>query len=104
MYRAKAFFYVCAGVFLLALSYHLGARNAGAQAPGNPVVAMAEHGTALWAVTSAGDIYYAANPQDVPWSRGVNVFGGSPVPAQRETFGALKARYRGASKPATQDR
>ncbi|HKQ59068.1 MAG TPA: hypothetical protein VJY35_14490 [Candidatus Eisenbacteria bacterium] len=25
--RARAFFYVCAGVFLLACSYHLGARN-----------------------------------------------------------------------------
>lgn len=31
MYRARAFFYVAAGVFLLALSYHIGARNAGAQ-------------------------------------------------------------------------
>jgi hypothetical protein len=28
--RARAFFYVCAGVFLLALSYHLGVRAAGA--------------------------------------------------------------------------
>jgi hypothetical protein len=33
MHRAKAFFYVCAGIFLLALSYPLGARSAGAQAP-----------------------------------------------------------------------
>src|SRR5262249_33696920 len=38
MQRAKAFFYVCAGIFLLALSYHLGARSAVAQAPGNAVV------------------------------------------------------------------
>ena len=37
---AKKFFYVCAGIFLLALSYHLGARNAGAQAGGNPVAAI----------------------------------------------------------------
>src|SRR5262245_54952389 len=28
MYRAKAFFYVAAGVLLLAFTYHLGARNA----------------------------------------------------------------------------
>ena len=27
---AKRFFYVCAGLFLLVLSYHLGARSAGA--------------------------------------------------------------------------
>ena len=31
MHKARAFFYVAAGIFLLALSYHLGARNAGAQ-------------------------------------------------------------------------
>lgn len=29
--RAKSFFYVCAGLFLLALGYHLGAKNATAQ-------------------------------------------------------------------------
>jgi hypothetical protein len=34
MQRARAFFYVCAGIFLLALSYHLGARGAAAQAFG----------------------------------------------------------------------
>lgn len=38
MHRARAFFYVCAGVFLPALPYHLGARSAEAQAPGNPIV------------------------------------------------------------------
>jgi hypothetical protein len=31
MHRAKAFFYVCAGIFLLAFSYHLGAQSANAQ-------------------------------------------------------------------------
>ena len=35
MYKARAFFFVCAGLFLLALSYHLGARSAGAQAGGS---------------------------------------------------------------------
>ena len=33
MQRARAFFFVCAGIFLLALSYHLGAEAAAAQAP-----------------------------------------------------------------------
>ena len=33
MKRARGFFYVSAGMFLLALSYHLGARSAGAQSP-----------------------------------------------------------------------
>ena len=32
MQRARAFFYVCAGLFLLAVSYHLGAKTATAQA------------------------------------------------------------------------
>jgi hypothetical protein len=31
MHKARAFFFVCAGIFLLALAYHLGARSAGAQ-------------------------------------------------------------------------
>jgi hypothetical protein len=37
---AKQFFYVCAGIFLLALSWHLGARSAATQL-GGPVVAAA---------------------------------------------------------------
>jgi hypothetical protein len=31
MHKARAFFFICAGLFLLALAYHLGARSAGAQ-------------------------------------------------------------------------
>ena len=38
MHKAKTFFYVCAGLFLLALSYNLGARSAGAQAGGSIAV------------------------------------------------------------------
>ena len=34
MHKAKAFFFICAGIFLLALSYHLGAQSAAAQAGG----------------------------------------------------------------------
>ena len=40
MPKARAFFYVCAGVFLLALSYHLGARSA--VAPGSPESSLRE--------------------------------------------------------------
>jgi len=35
MQRAKTFFYVCAGLFVLALSYQLGVQQAGAQAAGS---------------------------------------------------------------------
>jgi hypothetical protein len=34
MKRARAFFYVCAGLFLLVLTYNLGVRSAGAQTAG----------------------------------------------------------------------
>ncbi len=40
MQRPKAFFFLCAGVFLLALSYHLGARSAGAQ--GGSIIAVGQ--------------------------------------------------------------
>jgi hypothetical protein len=40
MLRAKAFFYVCAGLLLLAVSYQLGTRAASAQASAAPEVAV----------------------------------------------------------------
>ena len=88
-----------AGIFLLALSYHLGAQSAGAQAPGNPVVAVND----CYIFTANGDIYYRSTcGASVPTTCTLvgNVFGGGPVPAQRETFGALKSRYRGAREAA----
>ncbi len=42
MHKAKVFFYVSAGLFLLALSYHLGARNVGAQGS-NTLLAMTDY-------------------------------------------------------------
>jgi len=104
MHKARAFFYVSAGIFLLTLSYHLGARSAGAQAPGNAVVAT--FGNLGAVVTANGDVYSALGPCSADWHLCGNVFGG-PVPAQRQTFGALKSRYRGApgaAQPAPQDR
>ena len=98
MPKARAFFYVCAGVFLLALSYHLGARSATAQAPGNPVVAatggdVSGHGSAY---TANGDLYSTPSVGTEPFRFVCNVFAGGPTPAaQQESFGSLKARYRG---------
>lgn len=91
---AKRFFYVCAGIFLLALSYHFGARSAGAQAPGNPVVAAFGVNPAV--VTANGDVYLGGGGNAGGWTNWTlvsNVFTG-PTPAQRTTFGALKAKYR----------
>ena len=107
MHRARSFFFVCAGIFLLALAFHLGAMTATAQAPGNPVVA----GQGQVAFTSNGDVYVVAgpgepiNPSDFAnWTRAGNIFSG-PTPATRATWGEVKSRYRpeGTAKP-TQDR
>ena len=89
---AKRFFYVCAGLLCLALSYHFGALNATAQAPGNSVVA--SFGGALSAVVTANGDVYIADQWYGPWTLRSNVFRGGPTPAQSSTFGSVKARWR----------
>lgn len=57
--RARAFFYVCAGILCLALAYHLGAKSAKAQSgitiegPG-----LIQHGGAIEATGCVGRILY----------------------------------------------
>ena len=92
MHKARAFFYVCAGLFLLALSYHIGATNAGAQAPGSPVVGVAGTGI-VTAMTSGGDAYVSTD-YGRTWSLYGNCFAGTPTPALQETWGHLKVKYR----------
>jgi hypothetical protein len=88
---ARKFFYVCAGMFLLALSYHFGAETAGAQVPNNPVVASL---ASSMVVTANGDVYHAVDTNGTgPWSLVSNVFS-SPTPALHESWGQVKARYR----------
>jgi hypothetical protein len=91
MHRARAFFLVCAGIFLLALAYHLGARSAGAQAPENPVVGA--FGVAPAVVTANGDVYELNNNYVGTWHRAGNVFSGNPTPAQSISINQLKAKY-----------
>ena len=94
MQSARVFFFVCAGLFLLALSYHLGAGNARAQAPGNPIAAAFVTSTKCVAIGSNGDVY--TNPDgnaDGAWALVGNVFAGA-TPTRQETLGGLKARYR----------
>jgi hypothetical protein len=73
MQRARTFFYACAGVFLLALTYHLGARSATAQAVvlegpscvGNYFSASIGH--VLWVVSGGGLAHITAPiPGDSP--------------------------------------
>lgn len=92
---AKRFFYVCAGLFLLALSWHLGARNARAQVGvSNPVVGTFNN-TAM-VVTANGDVYSSTTGQlcSPTWFLCGNIFNGSPTPSQKESWGQLKGRYR----------
>jgi len=92
MNRAKASFYCCAGVFLLALAYHFGAVTATAQAPGNPVVSITPQGGVWMAATANGDIYVTGEYQ-AGWQRQPNIFGG-PTPATQPTWGQIKSHYR----------
>ena len=101
---AKRFFYVCAGLFLLTLAYHLGARNAGAQA-GSTIVGYDARDGAMeqLVMTSTGDLWVRCrNSYDCTVSgwQGPPVYvgnfwdGSGPIPAKRETWGSVKARYR----------
>lgn len=92
---AKRFFFVCAGLLCLAIAYHLGARSAGAQTPGNTVVASRADGYVVY--TSNGDVYFSvgAGPENGGrWTWVGNVFSSAPVSTQSETWGQLKTRYR----------
>ena len=74
--QAKRFFYVCAGMFLLALTYHLGARTAQAQGPSEFYVAEVD----LSAVVAFpnGDVY-GQNATSTGWEPARNIFGGQPA-------------------------
>jgi hypothetical protein len=95
MTRARSFFYVCLGILALALAYHFGATTATAQAPGNPVTAMAFGGNTgyVTAMTADGDLYFTPN-YGTTWYRYPNCFTGSvPTPAQSISIGQLKTKY-----------
>ena len=96
-------------ILCLALAYHLGARSATAQAPGNPVVAYgaATGGAAtgsynVAAITASGDLY-GAQYVDTPWHFIQNIFG-SATPATQATWGQVKARYRPGAAAAPHDK
>jgi hypothetical protein len=94
MQRAKVFFLVCAGVFLLALAYHLGASSAGAQVTGQPITAAASSTGRVFAFAANGDAFRSWD-DGATWTRVTNVFTATgPTPAQPTTFGAIKAKYR----------
>ena len=98
MQKAKAFFLVCAGCFLLALSYHLGARSATAQAGSSEVgyaVSTLSSGT-HFVMTPNGDIYAKQHSEDLGAlpPRYIGNFWGGATAAAPSTWGRVKADYR----------
>jgi len=88
--RSRSFLHVSLGILALAAAFHLGARSAVAQAPGNPIVAVYTN----YAFTGTGDVYYDGGSGGRTWEWRGNVFSGGPTPTRQESFGSVKARYR----------
>jgi hypothetical protein len=87
----KRFLYVCAALLCLALAYHLGARNATAQARANPIVGVAAASPAdVWVVLADGSVYWTGDGA-ASWSPRSNVFG---APIAQSTYGSAGARHR----------
>lgn len=74
---AKKFFYVCAGLLLLALAYSFGASRAVAQGAGNPFVGIVSAESFVTVITRSGDVYLRQG--DGAFQQSVHVPGGSPV-------------------------
>ena len=101
MQQAKVFFFVAAGILMLAGAFHLGARTAQGQT-GNTVAGVsaleAGGGLYLLAVTASnGDVWLwgGVRPSVVQGSQFEgNVFSGAPVQATETTWGRIKAERR----------
>jgi hypothetical protein len=90
---ARRFFYVSASLFLLALTYHLGARTATAQPPGTSIVGVAGNSGVLVVVMSNGETYATTDPFH-SWNHSANVFGSGPTATTPTTMGRVKDIYR----------
>lgn len=97
---AKKFFYVCAGVFLLALSYHLGAESAKAQGPtpGAQFGFAVDASNNMYVMTDDGNVFLrmhnGINGLAGPVYPMGNFWAGGPTPAKQESWGTVKQRYR----------
>ena len=96
---AKRFFYVSAGLFLLALTYHLGACSVQAQAGATGFGFAVVTNNAL-VMTPNGDVYQHSFTYNgdgsmdfTPVVRLGNFWGGA-TPVTSQTWGQVKDRYR----------
>jgi len=91
--KARSFFYVCCGIFLLALAYHLGARSATAQGGLASVGEVQfDYGYTPWVAAVQGRILYLAqcdiNPGPITdLHSSIPVPGTSPIIATNPAFG-----------------
>ena len=97
--RAKSFFYVSLGILALAAAYHLGATTATAQQGSMVSGFAAQDGYYFSVLTPNGDVYARTMPTGgVPSTleyHGNFWAGTGPTPTKVESFGQVKARYRG---------
>lgn len=103
---AKRFFYVSAGLFLLALSYHLGARSVEAQVGATGFgIASGNIGNRMIVMTPSGDVYARElGPGTLPIVEGgmdgsapairLGNFWGGATATIPQTWGEVKVRYR----------
>jgi len=110
---ARKFFYVCAGMLMLALAYHFGASSVSAQVEPTIVGAFADNCNGMIVVTANGNVFVRPNQVCANTFNGAPVFAGnfwagSPTPSARESWGQLKSRYApkggSTSQPGTTDR
>jgi len=90
---ARRFFYVSAALLMLALTYHLGAARADAQAPANPIAGVSGVGNFAVVVCANGDAFYSGD-YGATWYRTGNVFSNLPTGTTPSTVGRVKALYR----------
>lgn len=94
---ARKFFYVCAGLFLLAGAYALGARSASAQAPVYRPFGMLARADGWVVQLEDGSVYfssYSAISSNSPATYVGNFWSSGPVNVEKHSLGELKAKYR----------
>jgi hypothetical protein len=108
--RSRTFLHVSLGILALAAAYHLGARSVTAQGLGTIAgfSASASHCNGTFhVITDTGDVYGRDMTGGLcgsgagPLSYLGNIWaGGGPTPTtSQESFGSVKARYRGEREP-----
>lgn len=93
---AKRLFLVSAAILMLAIAYHLGARNAAAQSGAAIVGFSAYDNGYLFVLTSDGEVYMRRGTTTgwtMPLAHVGNVWDGT-VNIQPETWSGMKEKYR----------